>query len=229
MRIILCTLKSWNISYAQKLINYHNSEHQFRLISEKNEFSNEEISNFQPDFIFFPHWSYIIPEEIYSKYNCVVFHMTDLPYGRGGSPLQNLIVNGLEETKISAIKVVKELDAGPIYMKYPLSLYGSAEEIYMRASKIIFQKMIPEIITKSIVPVEQEGEIVAFKRRKPEDGELLPTMSLDTAYDYIRMLDAEGYPNSFIQYGNLKLSFSRATKKNGKIVADVEIEEINNE
>ena len=208
MRIILCTLKSWNISYAQKLINYHNSEHQFRLISEKNEFSNEEISNFQPDFIFFPHWSYIIPEEIYSKYNCVVFHMTDLPYGRGGSPLQNLIVNGLEETKISAIKVVKELDAGPIYMKYPLSLYGSAEEIYMRASKIIFQKMIPEIITKSIVPVEQEGEIVAFKRRKPEDGELLPTMSLDTAYDYIRMLDAEGYPNSFIQYGNLKLYFT---------------------
>lgn len=229
MRIILCTLKSWNISYAHKLMNYLNPEHQFRLISEKNEFIIEEISNFQPDFIFFPHWSYIIPEEIYSKYNCVVFHMTDLPYGRGGSPLQNLIVNGLDETKISAIKVVKEIDAGPIYMKYPLSLYGSAEEIYMRASKIIFQKMIPEIITKSIVPVEQEGEIVAFKRRKPEDGELLPTMSLDIAYDYIRMLDAEGYPNSFIQYGNLKLSFSRATIKNGKIIADVEIEEINNE
>ncbi len=49
------------------------------------------------------------------NFNCVVFHMTDLPFGRGGSPLQNLISRGIYKTKISAIKVVKEIDAGPIY------------------------------------------------------------------------------------------------------------------
>ena len=47
--------------------------------------------------------------------------MTDLPYGRGGSPLQNLIVRGHKHTMISAIKCVKELDAGPIYLKKPLT------------------------------------------------------------------------------------------------------------
>ena len=42
--------------------------------------------------------------------------MTDLPFGRGGSPLQNLIVRGYKETMLSAIKCVGEVDAGPIYI-----------------------------------------------------------------------------------------------------------------
>lgn len=229
MRILICTIKDWNIALAKKFINYISLKHQCMLITRNDQFCKQDIIRFNPDYIFFPHWSYIIPEEIYNKYNCVIFHMTDLPYGRGGSPLQNLIANGIEHTKISAIKVEKELDAGPIYMKHPLYLYGTAEEIYMRASKIIFTQMIPEIINNNIIPVQQEGEIVTFKRRKPEDGRLRPDMSLETIFDYIRMLDAEGYPKSFIDYGNLKLSFSRASLKEGKIVADVEIEVNENE
>ncbi|MGG3804445.1 hypothetical protein [Metabacillus fastidiosus] len=59
--------------------------------------------------------------------------MTDLPFGRGGSLLQNLIVRGIYETKISAIKCVKELDAGQIYVKESLFLYGNVKEIYLRA------------------------------------------------------------------------------------------------
>ena len=43
--------------------------------------------------------------------------MTDLPFGRGGSPLQNLIVRGFEETMTSAIKVTKGIDTGDIYLK----------------------------------------------------------------------------------------------------------------
>ena len=66
--------------------------------------------------------------------------MTDLPYGRGGSPLQNLIVRGKKDTMLSAIQVEKELDAGAIYMKMPLSLEGSAAQILRRASNIIFEQ-----------------------------------------------------------------------------------------
>ena len=59
--------------------------------------------------------------------------MTDLPFGRGGSPLQNLITRGISKTKISALRCNEEIDAGPIYLKRPLSLHGSAEEIYQLA------------------------------------------------------------------------------------------------
>ena len=62
--------------------------------------------------------------------------MTDLPYGRGGSPLQNLIVRGHNDTMISAKESVKKiLIQGWWLPKKPLSLLGSAEEIFIRANK----------------------------------------------------------------------------------------------
>ena len=134
VKILIATHKSWNIERAYKLIK-DECDHDIRLVTEKDELTEKMVEEFSPNYIFFPHWSYYIPESIYEKYECVVFHMTDLPFGRGGSPLQNLIVRGIKTTKISAIKVVDGLDAGPIYLKENLELYGTAQEIYDQCGK----------------------------------------------------------------------------------------------
>lgn len=194
-----------------------------KLITEKEELTEEMVNAFAPDFIFFPHWSFYIPGKIYKNWNCIVFHMTDLPFGRGGSPLQNLIVRGYEETKISAIQVVDKLDAGAIYLKEDLSLEGSATEIFERASEIIFTKMMPKILEGNMTPKQQEGEITTFTRRTREDGELLPQMDLKVIYDYIRMLDAEGYPNAFIRFGDYTIDFSDAKFDGENVQAQVKI------
>ena len=148
--------------------------------------------------------------------------MTDLPFGRGGSPLQNLIVRGISETKISALRCVKEVDAGPIYMKRPLSLQGTAQDIYVRASAII-EDMIVSIIEKKPDPQDQTGEVVLFKRRKERDGSLSQLKTLEQVYDHIRMLDAEGYPNAFIETDKLHFEFKNASIKSDYILADVMI------
>ena len=103
------------------------------------------------------------------KYECVAFHMTDLPFGRGGSPLQNLILRGFKETVITAFRVTDEWDAGPIYLKRPLSLEGTAQEIFDRASRIIYNDMIPFILMNDIVPAPQTGEVVVFHRIKKRE------------------------------------------------------------
>ncbi len=87
--------------------------------------------------------------------------MTDLPFGRGGSPLQNLITRGVKSTKISALRCTDVLDGGPIYLKEELSLQGSAEDIYIRADSII-EKMIAAILLTNPEPLEQTGEVVFF-------------------------------------------------------------------
>lgn len=225
MKFVIATIKSWNIKKAEEMIK--ESKHQIKLITGKNELKYENLNSFDPEYIFFPHWSWIIPDNIYNNFNCVVFHMTDLPYGRGGSPLQNLIVRGIENTKISALKVDGGLDTGPIYLKNDLNLYGSAEEIFIRAANMIFDEMIPEIINNEISPKEQKGEVVEFKRRKPYQSEIKKDFSISKVYDYIRMLDAEGYPEAFIEYGDLKLEFSRAKLTADGIVADVKIKRLN--
>ena len=226
MKIIIATIKSWNIEHANKIKNDFKGQHQIEIIDKKEKLNLMDLEKFKPDFIFFPHWSYIIPKSIYEKYECVVFHMTDLPFGRGGSPLQNLIVRGIYNTKISALRVEKELDAGPVYMKENLDLLGSAEEIYRRASDIIFRIMIPKFLKdEKLRPEKQQGEPVYFKRRRPDESELKDFMSLQQIYDYIRMLDAEGYPKAYLKLGNHKISFKNAAIKCGKVYAEVEMEE----
>lgn len=225
MNIIIATIKSWNIDNAKQFKEKYMREHDIKIITEKEHLSVEVLDSFQPDYVFFPHWSYMIPANIYERYECVVFHMTDLPFGRGGSPLQNLIVRGFDETKISAIKVQKEIDAGPIYMKEDVSLKGSATEIFERVSDIIFEKMIPRFLDEKIEPIEQCGKPTFFKRRTPDESELKTDMEMMEIYDYIRMLDAEGYPSAFMNFGKFKLSFQNAKLENGKLVADVIMEE----
>ena len=50
-------------------------------------------------------------------------------------------------------------------------------------------------------------------------------MDLSKIYDYIRMLDGEGYPNAFLNFGKYKLSFWEARLSDGKLSARVIIEE----
>lgn len=210
MKIIVATVKSWNIERAQALQKQYEGVHDIVIYTTKEEFTIEHVRHVNPDYIFLPHWSYFIPNEITNHWECVVFHMTDLPYGRGGSPLQNLIVRGHKETKISAIKVTGTLDGGPVYMKRPLSLEGSAQEIFVRCADVVFREMIPVFLKEKITPKPQEGEPVVFKRRKPEDGKITCDMELDKIYDYIRMLDAEGYPRAYIEFGDYRMEFEKA-------------------
>jgi methionyl-tRNA formyltransferase len=167
------------------------------------------LGKIKPIFVFFPHWSWLIPEDVYSSFDCVIFHMTDLTYGRGGSPLQNLIAGGNSATMLSAFKCVKELDAGPLYLKRPLSLAGTAEKILQEAAYLT-EKMIVEIVEKRPLLQPQKGEVVEFKRRRPEDGNLSALTELRQVYDHIRMLDAAGYPPAFLKAGALHFEFTGA-------------------
>jgi len=206
--IILATPHSRNDPLERRVRKLLTGYKVIRLHS-REELTLDRLEQFQPEFIFFPHWSWLIPEEIHSRFECVVFHMTDLPYGRGGSPLQNLIVRGHKETKLTALRCTEGLDAGPVYLKYPLTLVGTAEEILQHASTLM-EEMIIDIVLNHPTPVQQQGKPVVFKRRHPEDGNLESLAEIEQVYDYIRMLDAEGYPRAFLDTEHFRLEFSEA-------------------
>ena len=181
---------------------------------------NKLLEVLNPRYIFFPHWSWIVPEEIVKRYECVCFHMTDLPYGRGGSPLQNLIVQGYKDTILTALRMGKGMDTGPIYYKKPLSLHGSAHDIYKRAGKLCWD-MISNFIKENPNPVAQEGTITNFKRRTPEQSQIPEGLSLEDIYNYIRMLDAPGYPKAFLEMNDYRLEFESSDYVDGRLSAKV--------
>jgi len=219
-RAVIASDRPWNAGMVATL--RERTAYSFELISTPRDLTVERLSAINPRFVFFPHWSHRIEPGIHKQFECVVFHMTDLPFGRGGSPLQNLIVRGIYVTKISAFQCVDEMDAGPIYLKRPLSLHGSAEEIFIRTSGTIAD-MIVEILASLPAPTPQAGSPTLFDRRTPEDGDLASARSLEQAFDMIRMLDAEGYPNAFLKVGPFKIEFTRAAKKTDQLFADARI------
>jgi methionyl-tRNA formyltransferase len=220
MGYVIATSRSWNEAMVNGIHSAIKGD--VALITSREDLTYEKLITVKPRYIFFPHWSYIIPPEIHDNFECVIFHMTDVPFGRGGSPLQNLISRGIYETKITALKCLSELDAGPVYMKRPFSLYGNAEEIYLRAAKVV-SEMIVEIINNEPTPVEQRGDIVVFPRRKQDESNIDRLTELEKVFDHIRMLDAEGYPKAFLETERFRFEFQRPSLKFNKIVADVVI------
>lgn len=218
MQYVIAANRPWYNDFAERLAL--RTSHEFVVINTKSELTLARLQSIQPRYIFFPHWSYKIPAEIFEAYESVIFHMTDVPFGRGGSPLQNLIARGIYDTKISALKCVEEVDAGPVYLKKAFSLHGTAEEIYLRAA-VVVEDMIAEMVTNEPVPHEQQGEIVRYERRKPEDSDISRLAELTELFDHIRMLDADGYPKAFLETENMRFEFQRPALKQGKVVADV--------
>ena len=225
--ILIATIKDWNINNFYEFKKKFEDKYNLYLITNKDDLIYQNVKELNPKYIFFPHWSWIIPDDIYNNFECVVFHMTDLPYGRGGSPLQNLIINEIYKTKISAIKVDKQMDSGDIYFKEDFDISdGSAEEIFIKASKITFEKLIPKFLKEKIIPYKQDGVVTIFKRRNPSQSNLntLENISLDRIYDFIRMLDAKDYPKAYLLLNNkYKIEFFSVKKDNNKLIGKFEV------
>lgn len=181
------------------------------------------LESFEPDLVFFPHWSRIVPEAIWGRWECVVLHAAPLPWGRGGSPVQNQIARGRTSTELCALRMTDELDAGPVYARQTVSLLGGGDEIFIRLNRASLA-LLSRVAEERPEPVPQQGEPVVFKRRRPRQSALPTKATLEQVFDHIRMLDAEGYPKAFIDVGSLRLTFSRAALRRGHITADVQIE-----
>lgn len=224
--LLLLSNRPWNVGLAERLST--SLARPVHSITRSAELQLEAVEALDPKWIFVPHWSHVIPEAIWSRWPTVIFHMSDLPYGRGGSPLQNLIQQGHSSTMLTALRCSAELDAGPIYCKEPLSLHGSAEEIYLRAD-VLIEGVIARIAREQPEPWPQQGEPILFSRRKPGQSNLAscPPGDLLACYDQIRMLDAEGYPHAFLEAHGLRFEFRRVSRRSDGLHADVRITSIN--
>jgi methionyl-tRNA formyltransferase len=217
---VVCAVKPWNVAaFARRTPELPGTWH---LIESVDDLTLATLERLSPRYVFFPHWSWRVPSDITTRYECVCFHMTDVPYGRGGSPLQNLISRGHTSTMLTALRMVEELDAGPVYLKRPLSLEGRAEDIFGRAADVIYDEMA-EIVSHEPALAAQQGEIVVFPRRAPGDSLLPPGGSPALLYDFIRMLDAPTYPKAFLEWGEWLLEFDRAHTVSDSVEARVVI------
>lgn len=217
-KVLIVTLKKWNLNNFKKFKQKNQKKIKLYLISNKDKLKKNILKKIQPDFIFFIHWSTKVSDQITNNFNCYNFHMTDLPFGRGGSPLQNLLIRDIEKTKISLIKMNNKLDQGDIAYKEKFNLKGNAEQIYNSLSIRSF-KIIEKIIKKNELKfIKQKGFVKNFKRIKNNAIVIKKKLTLRNIYNQIRMRDAKTYEQTFVKIGKFRIYLKNAKIKS-KIVS----------
>ena len=152
-----------------------------------------------PRAVFVVHWSERIPAEVYGRVPTVGFHAAPLPYGRGGSPVQNMMLADHDYTELCAYRMGAGLDDGPVLHRVPVRLYGRTagqvfEDIAAKCAELI-DLMARQGIGEG---TPQQGEPVIFKRRRPAQSEVPPGLSPEALDLFIRANDAPGYPPAFV-------------------------------
>ena len=218
-KFIIFTTKNWNIDTFRKKKSFLKGT--WKILTKKSQLNFKSLKRYNPKFIFFPNLNINIDKKIIDNFNCICFHETDLPFGRGGSPIQNLILLKKNITKLTALKIENgiKVDEGKVYIKRKVKLNGTGLDIYKRCAQEIL-KMINVIISKKITPKKQVGKITSFKKRKPKDSKIPDKIyNLSEIYDIIRMLDIPGYPKAFIKKKNFEVSFDNTNIKKDIVTA----------
>tara|TARA_B100000745_G_scaffold123172_1_gene79992 strand:+ start:114 stop:776 length:663 start_codon:yes stop_codon:yes gene_type:complete len=217
---LFCAYRDWALKLFQKLKKKYPDMY---LLSSPKKLTINYLKRKKPEIIFFPDWSWIIPNEIISNYKCICFHESNLPKFRGGSPIQNQIIRGVTKTKTTAFIMNEKIDAGDIILQKNLSLEGSIQEIFSRMSENDYS-FILKIINGKYKRRKQSGKPTTYSRRKPKESELKSlNHSVNYLYNFIRMLE-DPYPNAFIRIGKQKLIFKKAIYNNKKLSLEVKIE-----
>ena len=217
-----------NRLFARLLQNKKEGEQWFRFETSPN---GEDLKKAQhtfsnPEYIFFFHHSQFIKEDLYNNFKCISFHTSNLlnGEGRGGSPIQNQILENITQTHVNAMKTCKEIDKGDIYLSQQITLQGNLNDIWSSIADVSYG-MIQKITNENIIPSPQPTSKLEkiYKRNKNNVIPFKTENDLYKIYRFIQMLDGDGYENANVELGNFKLKFSRAQLNNGEILADVRI------
>ena len=200
---ILCiTYRDWALKIYEMLADTL-PQYNFKIIFDTPEGTDTlALKTFQPDIILWYGWSWIIPASIVEQYYCICLHPSPLPQYRGGSPLQNQILNGEKNSAVTIFKMSSGLDEGDIIRQIPMSLKGNIENIFSRMTTLGFGATCDFLKNGYNLKPQDHSAATLFKRRKPSDSEItldeIQNQTREYLYNKIRML-THPYPTAFIK------------------------------
>lgn len=172
MNILFCAYRDWATDIFSSVCREF-EQHTFKLITDRNQLQ-AKVPKEQFDLIFFVGWSWLVDKEFVEKNYCICLHPSPLPRYRGGSPIQNQIINGEVKSAVTLFKMDELIDHGPIIFQQEISLTGTLEEIYAQIYQIGVIA-IAKIITNhpnNLLTPQIKSKATYFKRRTPAMSEI---------------------------------------------------------
>ena len=147
----------------------------------------------------------IVPKRLLgrSRFNLVV-HESDLPKGRGFSPMTWQILQGARSIPVCLFEAGDHVDAGPVIYRDTINLDGNetyAEWRHLQGEKTF--ELCRRFLDEASPPrgTEQRGEPTAYPRRRPCDSRLDPDRTIAEQFDLLRVADPDAYPAYFYYQG----------------------------
>lgn len=168
----------------------------------------KEIIQINPDVAIVIAYGQIIPEDILNipKYGFVNLHASLLPKYRGAACVQAPILNNDKETGLTAMKMDKNLDTGPILSQTTIQLVPNetAGTLYEKLSRLgadFLLETLKKYITGKIKPSPQDNKKACYvKELKKEDGKINWEKTAEEIERFARAMTP--WPGAFSQLRN---------------------------
>lgn len=194
---ILTDESSWINEYMSQLVSGISAHgHSVYLVHKVSEIV-------EGDLAFFLGCGQLVPPLVLklNRHNLVV-HESDLPKGRGWSPLTWQVLEGINEIPIVLFEATESVDSGIIYLQDKMSFTGyelidDLRKVQAETSIRMcheFVERYPEIVVEG---KEQQGEPTFYIRRTPKDSRLDPDRTIREQFNLLRVVDNEQYPAYF--------------------------------
>ncbi|HEX9072683.1 MAG TPA: UDP-glucuronic acid dehydrogenase [Pseudolabrys sp.] len=190
---------SWIIPFAEQLVT------ELRQNGDDAAFAREHEDIREGAVAFYLGCVYVTPSQILARNRRnLVVHESDLPKGRGFSPLTWQILEGRGRIPVCLLEAINEVDSGPVIYRDALEcegheLIGELREKLGDMTVSLCRRFLAETIPPAGMP--QLGERSFYSRRRPSDSRLDPARTIAEQFDLLRVVDNERYPAWFEHRG----------------------------
>ena len=159
------------------------------------------------DILFLISCTEIIRHEVRKKYTLnLVIHESDLPHGRGWSPLAWQILEGKDDIVVSLLEAEDKVDTGAIFVKRHIFVekHELLNEINIKLFQLKLDLMDFAIENCKSATLTKQPDCGAsyYNRRTAEDSCINPNETIANQFDLLRICDPDRYPAYFELHGH---------------------------
>ena len=170
------------------------------------------------DLCFYLSCSQVAPAEVLDRFeHNLVVHESDLPLGRGWSPLSWQIIDGASDIAVTLFEAEQSVDSGVIYAQEWLHFDGTELLRELRdeqafATINLCRNFVTEYPASVVSGLQQLGPESRYRQRTPADSALDPDVPLAEQFDLLRVVDNERYPATLeMRGGKYRIFIERTT------------------
>jgi len=190
--ILVDNKNSWFMPYAKKLCD------KLKRINIKVVLANDQDVIPKSDVCFLLSCTKIVTNDFLkrNKHNIVV-HASDLPEGKGFTPIKWQILEGKNDIVVTLFEAVEAIDAGDYYIKSTVHFdgYELLDEIHNKLAELIINMCIDFINNINVIhPLKQNGIETIYRRFNNEDDRLDINKTIIEQFNHFRIADNENHP-----------------------------------